>query len=72
MHQVLCPRHYINIITGSQLLWRVYNSYPNDLSKNAKRALRQKAESYVVIDGELYHKGQKDKLQKVSDLKYFR
>ena len=31
--------------------------YPSDYTKIAKRALRQKAASFLLINGELWHKG---------------
>ena len=31
--------------------------YPTDCNKDSKRRLREKAASFLVIDGELHHKG---------------
>jgi hypothetical protein len=40
--------------------------YSGGLSKNAKRRLREKSESFAVRDGELWHKsGKSQRLQKV-------
>lgn len=36
-------------------------TYPEGLTKEAKRNLRQKASSFTIIEGELYHRGRGDK-----------
>lgn len=40
-------------------------TYPENASKNDKRAIRQKATSYLLVDSQLYHKGHKGKLGRV-------
>ena len=41
------------------------NSYPDGFNKSQKRALRQKCESFAILEDELRHKGSNNKLQKV-------
>ena|SRR5688572_13017186 len=39
--------------------------YPTDFNKDSKRRLREKAASFLVIDGELHHKGFEGRLHRV-------
>jgi hypothetical protein len=39
--------------------------YPTDCNKDSKRRLREKAASFLVIDGELHHKGFEQRVQRV-------
>jgi len=47
------------------LIYMSKKTYPEDATKNNKRRIREKAESFVISDGVLMHKGKKGQTQRV-------